>query len=179
MENDLQAAPKENAAPDASQKRGSRSPFARLAFFTIFLFTLPFTWGQTSSCNGPTGTYTGLEQATKTPSDIISLIVIFVMPVLFGFLQCHMRPTWMRLLSELIAGMFASLGAFYCFLSFIFAGGLFHKSDRIFPAPLIATIATAMMALHAFHGAIDRIADMIKARRTMSRIPNSQDKPST
>lgn len=168
MENDLQAAPKENAASDASQKRGS-SPFVRLAFFTIFLFTLPFTWGQTSSCNGPTGTYTGLEQATKTPSNIISLIVIFVTPVLFGFLQCYMRPTWMRLLSELIAGLFSSVGSFYCFISFIFSGGLLHKSDRFFPAPLIAMIATAMMALHAFHGAIDRIADMIKARRKANR----------
>jgi len=156
---------KVNADPDASSKKGLRNPFMRLALCAMFALTLPFTWGETVSCSGTGKPYTGIEQVTKNPGNIIGIIVIFGMPVVLGFVQYFLRPVWARVFAELMATMFAGVGTFYCFVSTILSGGLSSKSDRFYPAPLIATVVTFMMALHAFRGAIGWIAEMIKARR--------------
>jgi hypothetical protein len=163
MENDPAATPPD-ATPTTPRETPSRSPFVRLAFCVIFVLTLPFTWGATSSCSGLTKTYTGFEQATKNPGNTITLSIIYVIPVVLGFVQYYMRPPWMRAMAELISAMLSGFGTFFCFISTIFAGALSNRGDRFFPAPLIATIATFMMTVHAFRGAVERVMETFAMR---------------
>jgi hypothetical protein len=141
------------------------SPFLRLGMLVLFGLTLPFTWGESSSCNGPTRTFTGLEQITKNPGNAISLIVLLVTPVLLAFCLHLARAAWVRLGFECIAGMFSNLALFFCFLSAVFSGDLLHKSSRVYPAPWMATLATLVLTLDAYWGAFLQIKQMVQARR--------------
>lgn len=158
---------KPNDVPVASPtpaKARPWSPWTRLGLLAIFISTLPFTWGETSSCNGPSHTYTGFEQATK-PGNIIPFVVIFATPVLVGFVQLLARAAWVRLGFDLIAGMFASLGTLYCFLAAAIGGNLLSRSSRVFLAPWIATIALALIMTDAFWGAAQQLHTLLWARR--------------
>jgi len=140
-------------------------PFKRLGLLAIILLTLPFTWGETSSCNGPVHTYTGFEQLARNPGNTISLAVIFITPVVLGFLQHRSRSTGVRLIFELVAAMMSSVGTLYCLVSAFFGGSLLNKPKELYLAPWVATVASAWMLLDAFVGAVRRGGEMITASR--------------
>jgi hypothetical protein len=75
----------------------------------------------------------------------------------------------MRLLADLTAGLFAGFGTFFCFLAAIFSGGFLYKSNRVYPAPFIATFAMFLVTLHALRGATKRVAEMIATHRNGNR----------
>ncbi len=169
MTDEARTSAKPSATENAREQRTLRGPLFRFACLALFVMTLPFTWGETASCNGPRKTFTGLEQATSNPGNAISLGFIFITPVLLGFVQYYVRPTGIRAMSELISTMLSGLGTFFCFIATVFQGDITHKSSRFYFAPLIATIAAFMMTVHAFRGAILRVAEMVKTRRKDNR----------
>jgi hypothetical protein len=147
--------PDEPATPtDTPGKPRQSFPLLRLGLFTLFILTLPFTWGETSSCNGPSRTFTGFEHATRDAGNTIAFVVIFSTPVLLAFLVYFTRTTWIRLGFESIAAMFSSFGTFYCFISAVITGDITHKSSRAYPAPWVATIAMLLMTLDTFRGVV-------------------------
>jgi hypothetical protein len=157
--------PNESHPAETQGKTRPWSPFLRLGMFVLFGLTLPFTWGESASCNGPTRTFTGFEQVTKEPGSVISIALLFLTPILFAFCLHLARAAWLRLGFECIASMFSSLALFYCFLSAVFSGDLLHKSTRVYPAPWIATMATLVMTLDAYWGVILQIKQMVQAHR--------------
>jgi len=156
---------------DVPGKAARANPLVRLGWFSIFLLTLPFTWGETSSCNGPTTVYTGYEKLILKPNagELLSIAVIFFTPIILGFVQYFLRPTWARLVAEMGSAVFASFGTFYCFLSAIFSGDLVHKSGQTHPAPFVATIAMMGVSIHAFKSTIQRMNEILIERRSAKR----------
>lgn len=154
-------------------KTARANPLVRLGFFTVFLLTLPFTWGETSSCNGPTTMYTGYEKLVLKPAagEVLSIAIIFLSPIILGFVQYFARPSWLRLASEFVATMFSGFGTFYCFLSAIFSGDLLHKSRQTHPAPFVATFVMLAILIHAFRSTIQRMTEMILERRSAKPKP--------
>ena len=157
---------KEIAHPmDVSGNVRPWSAWRRLGLLMVFIATLPFTWGETASCNGPSTAYTGYEQMTKESSSIIAYVFIFGTPVLLGFGQYLVRPAWARLGFDFAATVVSAFGAFYCFLSAAIAGSLFTRTSRFYPAPWVATVAVFAMTVDAFLGAIHHLMTMLLARR--------------
>lgn len=150
---------------NARNQRSLGGPLFRFACLALFVMTLPFTWGETASCNGPRKAFTGLEQATSNPGNALSLGFIFITPVLLGFVQYYVRPPGIRAMFELISMMLSGLGTFFCFLATVFQGDITHKSSRFYFAPLVATIAAFMMTVHAFRGAVLRVSELVTTRR--------------
>jgi hypothetical protein len=153
------------AVPGTRRKVERESPFVRFGFFAVFVLTLPFTWGQTSSCNGPGKAYTGFELVTKSPEESIALGILFIAPVLLGFVQYYRRPNWMHVVMELVAAICSGLGTAYCFLAAVFSNLFSNKGGPIFPAPFIATLAAFLMTLHALKGIVIRIAELVTTRK--------------
>lgn len=144
------------------------NPLIRLGFFVVFLLTLPFTWGQSSSCNGPIKTYTGVEHLVLRPdaAEKVQFAVIFVGPIVLGFVQYFVRPLWARVGAEFLATMLSGFGTFVCLLSGIFSGDLLHKSRDTFIAPFVAAVAIFGILIHAFKSTIQRMNELIIERRT-------------
>lgn len=132
----------------------------------VFLATLPFTWGETASCNGPTREYTGYEQMTRETSNIIAYVFIFGTPVLLGFGQYVVRPAWARLGFDFAATVVSSFGAFFCFLSAAIAGNLFARTSRVYPAPWVATVAVFLTMVDGFAGAMHHLKTILETRRS-------------
>lgn len=155
-------------SPVTPAKSRPWSPWARLGLLVIFIGTLPFTWGETSSCNGPTRTYTGLEQATK-PGNLIPFVIIFATPVVLGFLQYLARAAWVRLGTELLAAMFACLGTVHCLASAVFGGGLLGSHSTSYPAPWVATITMTLTSLDTFGGVLQQLHALFWGRRNAAK----------
>jgi hypothetical protein len=153
---------------DVPGKTSRANPLLRLGFFACFLLTLPFTWGETSSCNGPTTMYTGYEKLVLKPNagEVLSIAVIFLSPIILGFVQYFVRVSWLRLAAEFGATMFSSFGTFYCFLSAIFSGDLVHNSRQTHPAPFVATFVMLAILVHAFRSTIHRMNEILIERRS-------------
>lgn len=150
---------------NARNQRTLGGPLFRLACLALFVMTLPFTWGETASCNGPRKTFTGIEQFAKEPDIAFGVGFIFVVPVLLGFVQYGVRQPWKRAIAELVSILLSGFATFYCFIATIFSGAFARGGGRIYPAPLIATIAAFIMTVHAFRGAVLRVAETVTTRR--------------
>lgn len=158
---------------DVPEKTARANPLVRLGWFSIFLLTLPFTWGETSSCNGTATVYTGYEKLILKPNagELLSIAVIFLTPIILGFVQYFARPAWARVAVEFVATIFAGLGTFFCFLSAIFSGDITHKSGQAYPAPFVATLALFAVLIHAFKSTIQRMNEILAERRSSKRNP--------
>lgn len=165
------AANKPGGTAEVPAKTRPWSPWARFGSFLVFLATLPFTWGETSSCNGPTRTYTGIEQITQTKANIIPFVIIFGTPILLGFLQFLARTAWFRLGMESVAALFASLGTLHCFLAGAIGGNLLTKNERVYVAPWVATLAMLLVLIDAFWCAVQQIHILMWARGQPGKTP--------
>jgi len=139
----------------------------------LFMLTLPFEWGERSSCQGGARTFTGIDLLTERPENGVSIAVLFVTPVLIGLLQPRIRNAIVGLLLELGATFFASLGTLYCFINAIFAGG-FNGSHRAYLAPWIAMLAPLLMLVDACQGAVARMREILEKRR-QRRLPDTNE----
>ena len=165
MTDEARTAAESSATDNGREQRTLRGPLFRFACLAIFVVTLPFTWGQTASCNGSGKTFTGFELFAKEPDIAIGVGFVFVVPVMLGFVQYALRKPWKRAIVELVSILLSGFATFYCFLATIFSGFLARGGGRIYAAPLIATIAAFMMMVHAFRGAVLRVAEMVTTRR--------------
>jgi hypothetical protein len=148
------------------EQRTLGGPLFRLACLALFVMTLPFTWGQTASCNGSGKTFTGFELLAKEPDVGFGVGFVFVVPVVLGFVQYDVWRPWKRAVTEVISILLSGFATFYCFIATILSGAFARGGGRIYPAPLIATIAAFLMTIHAFRGAVLRVAEMVTTRRT-------------
>lgn len=174
---DEQEAPEgENGLPETPPKR-RRSPFRRVVLLALFALTLPFDWGERSSCQGGPRTFTGIDLFTDDPSNGISVAFIFVAPVLLGLVQRPLRNAVARLLLELGAMVFASVATLYCFMDAVFSGGFLHSSGRVYPAPWIAMLAPLLMLVDAGLGAVERIRELLEARKRRRSVSTNHEAP--
>ncbi len=141
------------------------SAWTRLGLLAVFIATLPFAWGETSSCNGPSHEYTGYDQMTRSSSNVIAYVIIFGTPVLLGFGQYLVRPAWVRLGFDFASTVISSFGTFFCFLS-ILGGNLFARTSRVYVAPWIASLATLLTTVDTFAGSMHHLRTILEARRT-------------
>lgn len=168
MENGALPESSSETKSDVPGKTHRGNPLVRLGLFSIFLLTLPFTWGETSSCNGPTTIYTGYEKLVLKPTagELLNIAVIFLSPIILGFVQYFVRVPWARVAAEFVATMFSGLGTFYCFLSAILSGDLVHKSRQTYPAPFVATFVMLAIFVHAFRSTVQRMNEFLIERRS-------------
>ncbi|MDI1428562.1 hypothetical protein [Polyangium sorediatum] len=151
--------------PETPPTKPRRSPFRRLVLLAIFALTLPFDWGERSSCQGGPRTFTGIEILTERPENGISIAVLVLTPVVLGLLQPRIRNAVAGLLTEFASMLFASLGTMFCFVNAIFAGGIAPSSGRFYPAPWVATLASLLTVIDACQGAVERIRDIVAERK--------------
>ncbi len=149
------------------------SPFVRLALLGTFLATLPFPWGESSSCNGPVHVYTGYEQATKSSGTLLPFLVIFIGPFLLGLIAYFTRAAWIKFGLDFIAALFSSFGAFYCFVSAAFGGSLLERHNRVYLAPWIAMVAVFLMSIDALWNAASQLQVLVRSHRELHKAKNS------
>ncbi|MRG93701.1 hypothetical protein [Polyangium spumosum] len=166
----------EEGLPETPPKR-RRSPFRRVVLLALFALTLPFDWGERSSCQGGPRTFTGIDLFTDNPSNGIIDAFVFLAPVLLGLVQRPVRNAAARLLMELGAMVFASVATLYCFLNAVFSGGFPHSSGRVYLAPWIATLAPLLMLVDACQGAVERIRELLEARKRRRSVSTDQEAP--
>ncbi|MDC0740553.1 hypothetical protein [Polyangium mundeleinium] len=164
--------------PETPPAKPRRSPFRRLVLLALFALTLPFDWGEHSSCQGSPRTFTGIEVLTEHPENGISIAVLILTPVVLGLLQPRIRNAVAGLLTEFASMLFASLGTMFCFVNAVLAGGIAPSSGRVYPAPWIATLATLLTVVDAGQGAVERIRDIV-AKRKQRRETALSDEPAT
>lgn len=152
----------------AHRKTPAANPLVRLGLLSIFLLTLPFTWGASSSCNGLTKTYTGYEHLVLRPdaAEKVQIAIVFVGPIVLAFVQYFVRSLWARLGAEFVATMLSGFGTFFCFLSAIFSGDIMHHSRDTFFAPFVATFATFGIFVHAIRSTVQRMNEILIERRS-------------
>ncbi|MDI1479414.1 hypothetical protein [Polyangium sp. y55x31] len=171
---DEQASGPEPDLPEIPLEKPRRSPYRRLVLLALFLLTLPFEWGERSSCQGSPRTFTGIDVLTEHPQNGISIAVLFLTPVLLGLLQHRIRNTVVRLLMEFVSMLFASLGTLFCFVNAVFSGG-FGSSGRFYPAPWLATLAPLFMVINACQGAVGRISDIVQERKRRQQVATNDE----
>lgn len=164
----------EQDVPSAPRNERWRSPLRRVVLFALFGLTLPFVWGETSSCNGPQKTYTGLDLLTSEKDNGIYFGLIILAPVLLGLLQHRLRSALARLALELPAILFGLYGTLYCLVQAVFGGGL-SSSARSYPAPFIAALAPLLMTFDACRGAAERIGELLAERRRRRAVAAAKD----
>ncbi|MDC3955327.1 hypothetical protein [Polyangium jinanense] len=162
---DEQASGPDPDLPEIPRDKPRRSPYRRLVLLALFALTLPFEWGQRTSCQGGPKTFTGVELLTEEPSNGIAIAVIVLIPVLLGFLQHRARSAAARLAMEFGSTQFAGFGAFFCFINAIFAGGFGSSSHRPYAAPWIAMLTQLLVFADACQGAVGRLRDIIAERK--------------
>jgi len=160
---------------DLATLRGKRrrSPYRRLVLLALFALTLPFAWGERTSCDGgTTRVFTGVDLFTADHGPgLFSVALIFLTPVLLGLLQHRIRNAALRLALELPAIFFGLFGTLYCFLAALYYADFFDRlfpsgsNGRVYLAPWIATLAQFLMAIDACQGAAERIQELLAARQ--------------
>jgi len=153
--------------PETPPAKPRRSPFRRLVLLALFVLTLPFDWGERSSCQGGPRTFTGIELFTERPDNGISIAVLVLTPVVLGLLQPRIRNAVAGLLTEFASMLFASLGTMFCFVNAVFSSGFAPSSDRVYPAPWIATLISLLTVVDAGQGAVERIRDIVAERKRL------------
>ncbi|UQA60496.1 hypothetical protein [Polyangium aurulentum] len=147
----------------------------RAVLFALFAFTLPFVWGNTSSCNGPQKAYTGFELFTSEHNNGIHAGLMILAPVLLGLLQRYVRNALVRLALELPAIVCGLWGALYCYFQAVFGDGILSNERNVHPAPFIAAFAPFLMAVDACRGAAERITELLAERRRRRAVAAAKD----